>query len=112
VQRKPPDKFSVAQRHLLFAATAFVVFVAEGGALVPLLAKKPQAINGVLKISLKGCFAALLQSVQVILYLIFIQFSGQAAKVQRHGGNMAAVVIECAGAAAQYADVALKALQQ
>ncbi len=64
------------------------------------------------KIRLRRCVAALLQLVQIIFYLLRIQLSRQALKVQCYCGYVAAVVVKSPGRAAQYADVALKALQQ
>lgn len=56
--------------------------------------------------------AALLQLVQIIFYLFGMELSRQALKVERHGGNVTAVVVEGAGASTQDGDVAFEALKQ
>ena len=56
--------------------------------------------------------AALLQLVQIIFYLFGIQISGQALKVQGHGGNVTTVVVKGAGTSSQNGDVALEAMKQ
>ncbi len=65
-----------------------------------------------LEIGLGGCFAALLQLVEVIFNLFGVQLGRQALKVQGQGSHMAAVIVEGAGASAQNGNIALKALQQ
>ena len=61
---------------------------------------KPEAINCVFEISLRGRFAALLKFVEIVFDLFLIQFGGQAAKVKCHGRNVPAVVIEGSRASA------------
>jgi hypothetical protein len=73
--------------------------------------QEAEPIYGVFEISLGGCFAALLQQVEIIFYLFGIEFCWQALEVERHGSNVAAVVIEGAGTSAQDGDVALKSIQ-
>ena len=65
-----------------------------------------------LEISLRWGFAALLQQVQVIFDLFFIQLRGQATKMQRHSSYMAAVVIKSSGAAAKDGNITLKAFKK
>jgi hypothetical protein len=74
--------------------------------------QKAQPVNSVFKIGLRGCVAALLQLVEIIFYLFRIQLCRQALKVKGYSCNMAAIVVEGAGAAAQDGDVALKAIKQ
>ena len=43
--------------------------------------------------------------------LVFIEFSGQAIKMQCHGSNVSALVVKCSWATAQDTDVTLKSLK-
>ena len=74
--------------------------------------QEPKAVNGMLEIGLGGCFTTRLQQVEVILYLLGIEFGRQAIEMHGHGRNVARVAIEGACAAAQNADIALKTLQK
>ena len=64
------------------------------------------------KIGLRKCVAALLELVQIVLYLFGIQQSRQALKVECDSRHMSAVVIKGALGATENTDVALEALQQ
>ena len=76
------------------------------------LQKEPEAINGVFKIGLRRSLASLLKQVEIILYLIFVEFSGQTSKMKRHGSNMPAIIIKCSGAPSQYTDITFETLKQ
>jgi hypothetical protein len=52
-----------------------------------------------------------LQLVEIIFDLFFVQFCRQAAKMKRHGCNMAAVVVKGAPASAEDGNIALKMLK-
>ena len=73
--------------------------------------QEAKPIDGVLKVALRRCVALLLKSIEVVLYLLWIELRGQAPKVQGHTGNLAAVVGKGAGATAKQGDIALHALQ-
>lgn len=64
------------------------------------------------EIRLRRCFAALLQLVEIVLYLFGVKLCGQAPEVKRHRRNVPAVVIKGAGTATQNGNVAFKALKQ
>jgi hypothetical protein len=53
----------------------------------------------------------MLQQVKIIFYLFGVELFWQALEVERHGCNVAAVVIEGAGTSAQNGDVVLKSFQ-
>lgn len=76
------------------------------------LQQEAKPVHRVLKIRLRGCFAPLLEFVEIILYLFGVQLRGQALEVQGHGRYMAAVVVKSSRAPAQNADVALKTLKK
>ena len=73
---------------------------------------KAKAVNSVFEVSLGRRFAALLQFVKVVFDLFFIQLCRQAAKIQRHGCNVAAVVGKGSLASAEDGNIALKTLKQ
>ena len=73
---------------------------------------KAKAVNGVFEIGLRRCFASLLKFVEIVFDLFFVQFCRQAAKMKRHGCNMAAVVVKGAPASAEDGNIALKTLKQ
>lgn len=105
--------------HFLFAehyGQLFFVFdarqVQEGIIEAFAFEQEPKAVNGMLEIGLGGCFATRLQQVEVILYLLGIEFGRQAIEMHGHGRNVARVAIEGACAASQNADIALKTLQK
>ena len=72
---------------------------------------EPESVNGVFEVCLRRCFASLLQLVEIIFDLFFVQFCRQAAKMKRHGCNMAAVVVKGAPASAEDGNIALKMLK-
>ena len=74
--------------------------------------QEAKAINGVFKISLRWCMAALLQPVQIIFDLFGIKLGRQALKIQSDSSYMTTVIIKGARAAAQDGNIAFKALQQ
>jgi len=73
---------------------------------------KPKAVNGVFEISLQWSFAALLQLVEIVFDLFFIQLCRKASKMKCHGCNVATVVIKGSLTSAEDGNVALKTLQQ
>ena len=73
---------------------------------------KAQSVNGVFEISLRRRFTALLQFVEIVFDLVFVQFRWQAAEVQSHGCYVTAVVIKGTWTSAEDGYVALKTLQQ
>jgi len=105
--------------HLLFAEHYGQLFfvldagqVQEGIIEAFAFEQEAQAVNGMLEIGLGVCFATRLQQVEVILYLLGIEFGWQAIEMHGHGRNVARVAIEGACAVAQNADIALKTLQK
>lgn len=74
--------------------------------------QETKSIDGMLEISLRGCFASLLKLVEVILNLFRIKASRKALKVQSYGRHMTAIVIEGSGAAAENGDVTFKAIEE
>ena len=73
---------------------------------------KAKAVNGVFEVSLGRCFTTLLQFVEVVFDLFFIQIGRLAAKMQRHGCNVAAVVVKGSLASAKDGNIAFKTLKQ
>lgn len=73
--------------------------------------QEAKPVNGVLKIRLRRCAAALLQFVEIIFNLLGIEFCWQALKVKSDRCHMPAVIIEGAGTSAKDGNVAFKALE-
>jgi hypothetical protein len=65
----------------------------------------------VFKISLGGCFAALLQIEKIVFNLFRIQFGRQALKVEGYSCNMSAIVVEGAWTSAEDRNVAFEAFK-
>ena len=72
---------------------------------------EPESVNGVFEVCLRRSFASLLQLVEIIFDLFFVQFGRKATEVQRHGCNMAAVVFKGGWTPAEDGNVALKTLK-
>ncbi len=64
------------------------------------------------EICLRGCLAAQLQLIEIILHLLGIEFSRQAIEVKCEGGYMTAVIIKGSFTATQYGDVSFESMQQ
>ena len=73
---------------------------------------KPKPVNSVFEIGLRRCFASLLKFVEIVFDLFFIQLCRQAAKMPRHGCDVAAVVVKGSLASAQDGNIAFKTLKQ
>jgi hypothetical protein len=66
----------------------------------------------VFEVSLGRCFTTLLQFVEVVFDLFFIQFCRQAAKMQGHSCYVAAVVVKGSPASSEDGNIALKTFKQ
>ena len=74
--------------------------------------QKPKTINSMFKIGLRRCFTPLLQFIEIVLYLFWIQFCREALKMESYGGQVTAVVVESSWASTQDRNIAFKALQK
>ena len=73
--------------------------------------QEAQCIDGVFKIRLRGCFAALLQIEKIVFNLFRIQLRRQALKVKCYSCHMTAIIVECSWTSAEDRNVALEALK-
>ena len=73
--------------------------------------QEAQSINGMFKIGLGGCFAALLQIEKIVFNLFGIQTGRKAVKVEGYSCNMATIIVECSWTSAEDRNIALEALE-
>ena len=75
------------------------------------LQQEAKSVDGVFEITLGRCVVLLLKQIKIILYLVGLQFGGQAVEVQRYCRHVVRIVLKGFAASTQNGNVALEACQ-